>query len=393
MNDLTLHNLSTSAIALSLAVLVPPSSAEPFSLISASEMLTAVSAKQFNGYVRSKRTDGSFRPETFAFGNGGQLPTSFISDPDLDNVGFDSIAHMLAGPLANQGYVPSHDPNNTELLIMVFWGSAAGGNFSKIGGSQDAINFSNASLMGFDYEAHLFEEISQGGFRAVILREAHSDVLDAVEVSRYYVILRAFDFKAAWKQRRLSLLWETRFSLSARRHDFGEDLSRMARSASFYFGKDSYGMVKVPLIPEGNVEIGHVKILDDQDPPDTGNMESQNIPPNITGDWLGNTPGNAPVIIRIGQPGSSTFKNREQGATLVAHVLMNLDAVTITVPGWDVVFRGAIKGKQIIGTLSEYGRTSSLTLSKSPKPIQEPYDDSDVFLRELPPALPKALLK
>jgi hypothetical protein len=289
------------------------------------------------------------------------LPTSFISDPDLDNVGFDSIAHMLAGPLANQGYVPSHDPNNTELLIMVFWGSAAGGNFSKIGGSQDAINFSNASLMGFDYEAHLFEEISQGGFRAVILREAHSDVLDAVEVSRYYVILRAFDFKAAWKQRRLSLLWETRFSLSARRHDFGEDLSRMARSASFYFGKDSYGMVKVPLIPEGNVEIGHVKILDDQDPPDTGNMESQNIPPNITGDWLGNTPGNAPV--------------------------------TITVPGWDVVFRGAIKGKQIIGTLSEYGRTSSLTLSKSPKPIQEPYDDSDVFLRELPPALPKALLK
>jgi len=35
------------------------------------EGITAVSSKAFNGYTRTRLPDGSFKPETYAFGNGG----------------------------------------------------------------------------------------------------------------------------------------------------------------------------------------------------------------------------------------------------------------------------------------------------------------------------------
>jgi hypothetical protein len=74
------------------------------------------------------------------------------------------------------------------------------------------------------------------------------------------VILRAFDFQSAWKGKKLKLLWETRFSLSQRRHDFGKDLPRMAQAASQYFGQASNGLVQTP-IPLGRVDIGNVRSL------------------------------------------------------------------------------------------------------------------------------------
>jgi hypothetical protein len=73
--------------------------------------------------------------------------------------------------------------------------------------------------------------------------------------------LRAYDFQAAWRRRQVRLLWETRFSLSERRHDFEQELPAMARFASLYFGQDSHGLVRIPPIPEGRVDIGDVRSL------------------------------------------------------------------------------------------------------------------------------------
>jgi hypothetical protein len=123
------------------------------------------------------------------------------------------------------------------------------------------INAHNARLLGFDAE-RLFERgfNDPSNVMANIRRQVYSGITDAIEDDRYFVILRAFDFQAAWKRKNIRLLWETRFSLSQRRHDFGKDLPRMAQVAELYFGQDSHGLVS-KAIPPGRVDIGDVKSL------------------------------------------------------------------------------------------------------------------------------------
>ena len=187
------------------------------------------------------------------------------SDPTFDDVNFTSMTRMLAGPLASQKFYAADLPENTNQLIMVYWGTTYGGINTQDGVLQDKINYANAKLLGFDSEGP-FQGMSDPSqdpsvafmgntFRANFLNHVHGDVMSAVEVNRYYVILRAFDFQEAWKHKNRKLLWETRFSLSERRHDFEREVPAMARSASHYFGQDSFGMVMNP-VPEGRVDIG-----------------------------------------------------------------------------------------------------------------------------------------
>ena len=93
--------------------------AGPFSAVSDSERLTAVSSSAHNGYVRTRLADGSYSPETFAFGKGGKIDYLDMRDPTFDDVGFKAIARMIAGPLAEQNYLPARNPDTTKLLIMV----------------------------------------------------------------------------------------------------------------------------------------------------------------------------------------------------------------------------------------------------------------------------------
>ena len=249
--------------------------AGPFSLISDSETLTAVSAKRFNGYSRSRLSDGSYAPETFAFGKGGPVTSELIvvADPTLDDVSFSAIAHKIAAPLAKQNYVTGRGPENTKLLIMVFWGRTTGTaslsrpNHVADGETVDAIDIWNAQLLGFDlsggYEMSFTTSLAgfQTMLKPALVRQTRMDFFGALTVDRYFVILRAYDFQALWRHKTLTALWETRFSLSERRHDFGEELPEMARVASMYFGQDSHGMVRIPPVPEGRVDIGALQSL------------------------------------------------------------------------------------------------------------------------------------
>jgi hypothetical protein len=251
------------------AAIAAPVGAGPFSLVSESEKLTAVSSRDYNGYVRTRLADGSFQPEAFAFGEGGQIdpPVLIVSDPTIDNLGFDAVARTIAVPLARQNYVRARDPNTTRLLIMVFWGRTAGSVNTRDGDSVDWLDSWNASLLGFNSGG--FSELSfqpsipgySRDFRSSLLELSHHDVMDDLTVNRYFVILRAYDFQSLWRQKTLKLLWETRFSLSERRHDFKEDLPAMAQCAGLYFGRDTHGLVRIPPIPEGHIEIGDLKTL------------------------------------------------------------------------------------------------------------------------------------
>ena len=256
-------------------------SAGPFSLVSGSEQVTAVSSKVFNGYSRTRLPDGSFRAETYAFGNGGLVSGyniggdtagvganggasgGVLSDETMDNLSFDDIAKTISGSLAGQGYLPTPNPDATNLLIMVYWGTTIGSTDTHTleGSAKDYADLRNAQLLGFDSQ-HVFDQgfDDHANMMANILRELHSDVVNEIQRDRYFVILRAFDFRTAWKQKKIKLLWETRFSLSEREHDFTRELPGMADYASKFFGQDTHGLMRSP-VPEGRVDIGDVKSL------------------------------------------------------------------------------------------------------------------------------------
>jgi hypothetical protein len=252
-----------------------PAWAGAFSLVSGSETLTAVSAKDFNGYARNQLEDGTYAPETYAFGNGGSVTPELIivRDPTIDDVGFKSIAHKIAGPLARQNYVTGRDPGSTKLLIMVFWGRTLGSlhlataSRPAWGDSIDSLDSWNAQLLGFGMgsEFEMSFTPSLAGFdtslKPTLERQSMRDTYDSLAVDRYFVILKAYDFQSLWRQKKLKPLWETRFSLSERRHDFGEDLPEMARVASIFFGQDSHGLVRIPPVPEGRIDIGELRTL------------------------------------------------------------------------------------------------------------------------------------
>jgi hypothetical protein len=284
MNPNCMKMKATLLAAGCLALWPLPSMGGPFSLISDSEKMTAVSSKVFNGYVRVRLPDGSFQRETYALGNGGLLDGdragadgagveangaafgAITVDDTIDHTTLDEMAKTIAGPLATQNYVPTPDAGATNLLIMVFWGKTYGSAGNLQGGLKDYIDRKNARLLGFDSESVIGSLSDHSAaffgrsFNMGLQQNLHADVMSALEVNRYFVILRAFDFQLAWKQKKIKLLWETRFSLSERLHDFEKEVPSMAQYASTYFGQDTHGLLRSP-VPEGHVEIGDVKSL------------------------------------------------------------------------------------------------------------------------------------
>jgi hypothetical protein len=84
--------------------------------------------------------------------------------------------------------------------------------------------------------------------------------VDEVEESRYYVVLIAYDFQLLQKHKQRKMLWQTRYSIPERRHDFSKELAAMTQSASRFFGQDSGGLVRKPL-PATNVTLGELKTI------------------------------------------------------------------------------------------------------------------------------------
>jgi hypothetical protein len=257
----------------------------PFSLVSGSEQLTAASSKVFNGYTRDRNPDGTFRTETYSFGNGGMVSaaapgadamaisamgaprgTSSVSDPTIDNLGFEAIASTIARPLAERNYIPARNGKGADILIMLYWGRSGGSYLETDGSYKDYIDAWNAQLMGFDTLRYIKERTDVStvflgrSLRSQMLDQIHSPEIAALEMDRYFVIMQAFDFQTAWKQKKIKLRWETRFSLSERQHDFSKELPTMAHTASIYFGQDTGGLIRAR-IPEGQVDVGQVKSL------------------------------------------------------------------------------------------------------------------------------------
>jgi hypothetical protein len=97
-------------------------------------------------------------------------------------------------------------------------------------------------------------------YKLTALHQVREDIVDDVEENRYFVVLLAYDFQTLWKHKQRKLLWETRFSIRERGHDFGKELGAMAQFASRYFGKDSDGLIRKPM-RDVRITIGDPKFL------------------------------------------------------------------------------------------------------------------------------------
>jgi hypothetical protein len=91
--------------------------------------IVAVYASVSPAYERTALPDGSFEPETYAFGEGGGWG-GLRKDATIDQLKFLDIARLIAPSLAAKNYLPrpAEDPNMTDLLIMVYWGTTSGAN-------------------------------------------------------------------------------------------------------------------------------------------------------------------------------------------------------------------------------------------------------------------------
>ncbi len=277
--------------------------------------ITAVSARTSTDYARVKLADGTYQTETYTFGNGGRLAGP-ERDDTIDKLTFEDVAKTIVEPLARRRYVPQtdHDPNKTDFLIMVYWGTTTGtedtsgsaayenlqssqksslrpppppppsmgshGGPSGGGGAASAVlpsqsdsmtgematvaaleeqreqaDMRNAQLLGYD------SELAQAGRTEIsTFKLRRDDLMSEIEQSRYFVVLMAYDFQLLRKERKHKLLWETRFSVREKNNDFSKQLAGMAECSSRYFGQNSGKLIHSTL-PEGHVEIGPFKTL------------------------------------------------------------------------------------------------------------------------------------
>ncbi len=287
--------------------------APPAARTGGDEILTVVYSSAYNGYVRPVLPDGSFKPEAYAFGE-GEHAGGVARDQSIEDYSFARLARLLTPYLARENYRPSQSSAGTDLLIVVHWGAttpydsgsygdtlsslqAAMVPLQKFGGppapgtttrgSQPSVGSSNAyrqqltsqvdgalavlnlqnrlrdradantaALLGYLPAMSQVSEAQRFGGLGTL----YHDLISDVEEGRYYVILAAYDFQRAWKQKQLKLLWVTRVSIRAHGNRFDDGVEAMIRSAARYLGQTSPGLIR-QRVSEGRVDVGEPKVI------------------------------------------------------------------------------------------------------------------------------------
>ncbi len=287
----------------------------------AADAPVAVFSETFNGYQRTRLPDESFKPETYAFGEGGAW-TANETDGPANQLTFARVSQAAARALARAAYVPTPGPEQTDLLILVFWGrtlgsretnpglaphsttglsalrnplelappgpapaAAAPGNREFTTSSEiqaalqsaasaaqdsllwqidldnrarDAVDERNARILGYTDALE----------RARFIRHMISgrDLLDEIAHNRYFVVLHAYDFRTAWKEKKMKPLWSVRISIEEGDDSLDASLERMLASATRLFGQPSRGL-KRHLAPEGRAIPGPLQVIEYVPPP------------------------------------------------------------------------------------------------------------------------------
>jgi hypothetical protein len=117
-------------------------------------------------------------------------------------------------------------------------------------------NEHNARLLGYMNEINSRNDLSRYAGAGTYF----DDLISDIESERYYVIITAYDFRAATQEKKRKLLWSTRVSIQTQGNHFNENLETMLANASRHFGQDSGHLIK-QYLPNTRVDYGELKIL------------------------------------------------------------------------------------------------------------------------------------
>lgn len=228
---------------------------------------TSVNARLHNGYERVKGTDGKFRTETYAFGNGGFQRAAPVVDPSIEGMSFDEISRTLAPALAAQGYFAATDPEKTDLIIMVYWGTTTADDDPAVIAEEsldpsshvfrNRLNRMNARLLGYEESLE-----RQSAVPTAFTSSRLQDLLLDLGESRYWVALVAIDFRTAWKEKKVTPRWSITYNIRSQGTKFGPALAQMTQVASNHFGRDTKGLINRALPGnDGKVEVGTPEVI------------------------------------------------------------------------------------------------------------------------------------
>ena len=285
-------------MVLGLFVALPPMAA------SKDAVVTAVFSSTSNGYERQKLPDGSYKHEYYAIAN-GQYTAGENADPSIDKAQFPVIAGLVAEHLAKQGYLLAQSSKSANILLLISWGTTAPYNNNISANSQDrilaAMNAAqpfghsrlavpgdhsagggapasdtdkataagvggaamdelensmieiqmsndmrrkadewNARLLGYSKEIN--DRDSPARFSGTGTN--YEDLIQDIEEERYYIIVSAYDFKAATQDGKRKLLWATRVSVRAQGNRFDEQLKTMLANAGQHFGQETHDLLR-----------------------------------------------------------------------------------------------------------------------------------------------------
>jgi hypothetical protein len=260
------------------------------------------------------------RDETYLFVQGRYF-SGAVRDCTLEKMTFMQIATTLAAGLVKQHYYPTRDLQKADLLLVVHWGmtTVADSGYKQLamtslrfddpdrlrrdlaksltdgtafpngqGGdpvpsmgpvadityigdqqAQEANNIfqevdeiasgismtSNAQLLGFTAELQRDLQSAFGTTEGEMIRSMLSD-------ERYFIIVMAYDYQALLKNHERKLRWSTRLSMRSPGMNFREGIKIMSVVGAEFFGRQTDGVkVQLPVVKEGKVEIGPVRVL------------------------------------------------------------------------------------------------------------------------------------
>ena len=118
---------------------------------------------------------------------------------------------------------------------------------------RDRLDDRNARILGYEsaLERARFTQHMMTG----------KDVLSEISSDRYFVVLQAYDFPTAAREKKLKMLWTARISLDEAGNEFGSALDHMLAVAAPFLGQG--GGLRRNVVREGRIEVGPAKVIED----------------------------------------------------------------------------------------------------------------------------------
>lgn len=175
------------------------------------------------------------------------------------------VKALIVKTLAAQGYLadPEAKHGAPQLLIVFYWGymnpvtiDDPSADMASGGGS---VSLNNQQELGL---------VAGKGMDNLDLGLERSEIMQAANEDRYFIVAQAYDFASARTHKR-KLLWDAKMSAASSGINFDQVAATLAKAGGPMMGRETVRpkMIILPLAPQGTVEVGTPEVKDYQDIP------------------------------------------------------------------------------------------------------------------------------